>query len=106
MKRMPPIVQDDLDFCDDDQFDKACLAYRFIQLCNNNMGTRGFPNGIGGIETREEQLHPVQEGAFRLACSFLGRYFSATEENPEADEEVNPSNVRGADGERGKGRSL
>ena len=51
------------------------VALNFVSLCNQSMGLRRWPNGFGGYEAEFLELHPSQEGAFRLACQALGNYF-------------------------------
>ena len=57
------------------------LAFNFVHLCNQNMGLRGFcvsdSAGEHHCRVATAELHPVQEGAFRLACMALGSYFAA-----------------------------
>lgn len=57
------------------------VASEFIEQCNRQMGPRIFtkPGRFdqgGEIEVAIAELHPSQEGAFRLACNLLGSYFS------------------------------
>ena len=58
------------------------LAFGFVQMCNQHMGLRYFgeccmddddDSRPGAV--REQELHPAQEGALRLACKALGDYF-------------------------------
>ena len=53
---------------------RVLMAYRFVEMCNCQMGIRGFP-GIAGLEVHTAELHPAQEGVFRLALDCLGEYF-------------------------------
>jgi hypothetical protein len=55
--------------------ERVGAAFRFVALCNKSMGMRFIPTG-NGFEVKEAELHPAQEGAFRLACGLLGDYFS------------------------------
>jgi len=53
---------------------RVLLAYRFVELCNCQMGTRGYP-GMEGPEFHDMELHPMQESVFRTALGCLGEYF-------------------------------
>ena len=54
-------------------------AMQFVAMCNNYMRaqTLEYENGEPQCEIVELDLPTEQEQAFRLACSCIGRYFSA-----------------------------
>lgn len=51
-------------------------ALRFVRQCNASMGFRCWELSQGGHHVESQELHPAQEGAFRLACECLGDYFA------------------------------
>lgn len=55
---------------------RVLAALNFIGLCNKSMGTRFFESEWGDGEYKELELHHAQEGAFRLACQAVGKYFT------------------------------
>lgn len=60
----------------DETLRRVSIALNYVSLCNAVMGVRGFSSGIGEPVVRDQELHPSQEGAFRIACQLLGQYFS------------------------------
>lgn len=50
-------------------------AFNFVAMSNQFQGLRGFPS-LDGVVVREQELHPANEAAYRLACNVLGTWFA------------------------------
>lgn len=97
---------------EDEEFDRVLLAFKFVRLCNENMGYRGWPT-MEGVEIETQELHGTQEGAFRCACQLLGSFFSDGIKNKEggicgeeAQTGQRAKDLRDADETRGKIQGL
>ncbi len=60
---------------------RVAVAMKFVQMCNEHSGHRGFfvgnqANGTFRGKLVEQCLPAKQEAAFNLACQCIGNYFS------------------------------
>lgn len=59
--------------------ERVLISMKFVEMCNREMGLVRIQTENGEV-TENAELHPEQEGVFRLALRVIGGYLSERED--------------------------